>query len=418
MFPRALCAVLFCGLIAPQPAHAQEDLRLPWWQRAREGQVGRYGIRTDLPAEQAEVLARHLNLMYRQFSVCLASVPARAPIPLEVLIFREQSEYVDTLLWRFGVDAGGTGGIFFVNPSGKALALWTGGRLDRRTLHALQHEGFHQFAYSRFGSDLPPWVDEGLAELFGEAVVVGGRLRVGAAPARLIEHTRDSIEQRTYVPFDRMVTMSRDEWAHAVKAPDAVDRYRQAWSMVHFLIYGGDRRYAPRFQKYLQLLHDGYLSADAFRRAFQTEDVEAFERRWKQHVLSLEPDAFATALDRIEFLAQGALELRRRGIFPGSLNQLRQQLQAGEFTTLLSFHEAATSQGADEAMFTIPADPDDSLPPAFVVKSDEATKRRDEGERLPPVIATENLEPRDLSVRWVTDEETGEVGYEIRIGGD
>ena len=43
--------------------------------------------------------------------------------------------------------------------------------------HVAQHEGFHQFAWSRFAEDLPVWVNEGMAEFFGESVIVGDTLR-------------------------------------------------------------------------------------------------------------------------------------------------------------------------------------------------------------------------------------------------
>ncbi|NIM64053.1 MAG: hypothetical protein GTO30_21105, partial [Acidobacteria bacterium] len=55
-------------------------------------------------------------------------------------------------------------------------------------------------------------------------------------------------------------------------------------------------------------------SEDAFVRAFETDDIEAFEKSWKQYALNTRPDGFLTALQRIEFLAEGALELSREGV--------------------------------------------------------------------------------------------------------
>jgi len=144
-----------------------------WWSGLRprpRGRSAQYWVKTDLPAEQANTLAQHLNLMHAEYAAHLASLPARAPTPLNVLLFADREDYLETLRLRYGIHAAGTGGMFFVNPSGTALALWTGDLSRRRALHVLRHEGFHQFGYSRFGTDLPLWVNEGLAELFGASV--------------------------------------------------------------------------------------------------------------------------------------------------------------------------------------------------------------------------------------------------------
>jgi hypothetical protein len=144
------------GLAVPLAGQERQAM-LPWWRRAPERQVGHYWIKTDLPAEQAEALAAHLNLMYGEYAGRLASLPARAPTPMNVLLFAERIDYVETLRRRYGVEADDTGGMFFVNPRGTALALWTGALPRRRVLHVLRHEGFHQFAYSRFGGSMKGW---------------------------------------------------------------------------------------------------------------------------------------------------------------------------------------------------------------------------------------------------------------------
>ena len=65
--------------IALSALATQNVPRVPWWNRAAEAQVGHYRIRTDLPADRANELARHLNVMYDEFSRRLAALPARAP---------------------------------------------------------------------------------------------------------------------------------------------------------------------------------------------------------------------------------------------------------------------------------------------------------------------------------------------------
>ncbi len=367
----------------------------PWWDDAREGRAGHYFVRTDLSAERAAALCGHLNLMHDEYARRLPGLPARAPMPLNALLFEQQRDYLETLQWRFGVDASGTGGMFFVNPQGQALAAWLEGRPLRRVLHVLQHEGFHQFAYSRFGTDLPPWADEGLAEVFGRAVAIDGRFLFGGPSARLVEEIQSSVEEGAYVPFHRMLAMTTADWSAAVAAGSASGLYRQAWSMVHFLLWGDGGRYAPAFDQYLKLVNEGHLSQEAFRRAFETDDAAAFEERWKAHVLAMSPGAFLTALDRIEFLAAGAAELGRRGEpLSGGLEELRRRLMEIDFT-------CAVDEGAQEVilratgpMFTIPVEDPSAEPAVFAVSSRKAA---------PPEIETRFLKPRNMVIRWLDD---------------
>ncbi|HVP73762.1 MAG TPA: DUF1570 domain-containing protein, partial [Phycisphaerales bacterium] len=229
-----LCVLaVVCGFQQP-PRQAQ----LSWWDRSPERKVGYYWIKTDLPAAQANALARHLNLMYEEYSRRLASLPLRGQEKLNVLIFNDPQDYLLTLRARFGVNAQGTGGMFFVTPAGAALAFWTKDLPQRRIEHVVQHEGFHQFAFSRFGDDLPMWVNEGLAEFFGESVMVDDKLILGQTTPRVLDAIKNGIEKDEFVPFRSMLSMSPAKWNAAVSNGDAAMNYHQAWSMVHFLVYG------------------------------------------------------------------------------------------------------------------------------------------------------------------------------------
>jgi hypothetical protein len=402
------------GLIAiwlAAPAAGQlRQAQTSWWYRAPAGDVGPYWVKTDLPAEQANTLAQHLNLMHGEYAAHLASLPARAPTALNVLLFADREDYLETLRLRYGIHAAGTGGTFFVNPSGTALALWTGDLGPRRALHVLRHEGFHQFAYSRFGTDLPLWVNEGLAELFGASVVVEGSLLVGQSSARMLDEVKSSLELGTFVGFDRMLTMTPQQWSEALEKDTAAGLYTQSWSMVHFLIYGDGGRYRDRFERYLRLINAGHLSREAFVRAFETDDFDAFERRWKEYAASVAPSSFVTALERLEFLAEGALELSRQRVLSKSLEELQQDLVEINFVLSVHDHATAVELGPKARMFTIPptgASQEGGYEPVFVVsrpKPSQLTQRqqqREEAWPTPSVIETKFLRPRDLAVRWI-----------------
>jgi len=363
-----LVAVLVTAALAG-PAMAQRGRRAqaPWWNRTTTRTSEHYYIRTDLPKAQARAYGRHLDFMYKEFSRRLASLPPRGPEQLDVYIFAKRSEYLRTLASRWGIDGKGTGGMFFVNQQGSGLAFWTENLAPSRIHHVIQHEGFHQFAYSRFGNDLPLWVNEGLAEFFGEAVRVGDRLVLGQSTPRVIDRVKNAIEREEHVPFTAMVRMNNRTWNENVKSGDAGIYYNQAWSMVHFLVYGDRAQYQPAFERYLRLLNNGIPSEQAFVQVFG-EDVGAFERQWRKYALAARPSAFVTAAERIEFLAEGALFLSQKQIVPTSLEDLTEALQSFDFEHHLDRHGVrATLAAKDAHNFTIPLDDLTPQQPVFVV---------------------------------------------------
>lgn len=403
-------------------SNPQRQAQLPWWTRAEMRNIGNYSIKTDLPADQANQLARHLNLMHEEYSRRLASLPPRSPTPMNVMIFKHRREYMDVLRTRFGVDGRGTGGIFFVNASGTALAFWIEKLPQRRIIDVLQHEGFHQFAYTRFGSDLPVWANEGLAEFFSESVLVNKTFIIGQSKPRVIDAVKKAIELNEHIPLRQMITMSRGKWGEALISGNASLQYHQAWSMVHFLVYGDNGRYTQSFEAYLRLINSGVESEQAFIRAFDTDDIEAFENRWKKYALAANPSGFVTALERIEFLAQGALELSGLGISPESADELQQELIKIKFKYKVQKHgHEYYLNASDPQVFLIPEDNLAQDKPIFVIEPANlrGLSRRllmfEEVNPTPPSIKTKHLRPKSLSIRWKRNRKTGDLRYEIIV---
>lgn len=416
----AVLAALFAGL---HEAHAQRLAEAPWWERYYEATSEYYVIRSDLPRPDAQAIARHLDRMYEEYSRRLASLPQRAPVKLNVYLFKNRRDYELTLRARFGVNAAGTGGLFFVAGANHGLAVWTENLSERRIKHVLQHEGFHQFAWSRFGEDLPNWVNEGLAEFFGLAVLVRDKLIIGQSHQRTLNRIKDSIERGMYLPFQDMIAISNERWMSKVNAGESAQIYDQAWSMVHFLVYAQDGKYQQAFERYLRLINNGLPSAEAFGRAFETNETEAFEQRWKEFILATQPSAFVTALERIEFLAQGSLELAKRGIHPESLGALSSQLREIEFTHAFSGHRRlVTLEADDDEVYRIPGSGSDETSAVFEVSRPNLRKmplrdRKLEAEHpSPSIIRTVNLTPKELVIEWHRDEGNPEdFTYRIRI---
>jgi hypothetical protein len=118
--------------------------------------------------------------------------PPQRRMPLYVL--RTYKAYLE-LLAGFGVNAANSGGVFF--RTANKQSGWPPGSRARSRLkmyNVLQHEGFHQFADARIMFGMPPWVNEGLAEYFGDAIMVGNELVVGRLDRERLERMRRAVK--------------------------------------------------------------------------------------------------------------------------------------------------------------------------------------------------------------------------------
>ncbi len=407
-------------LVLAHPVWGQRLAEEPWWDRSHEGGSEHYWIKSDLSRADTQAIARHLDIMYGEYSRRLASLPQRAPMKMNVMLFAKRRDYDITLRARFGVNPSGTGGAFVMNGDNHGLALWIENLPENRIKHVLQHEGFHQFAYSRFGSDLPIWVNEGLAEFFGQSVLVGDTLVLGQSHQRILTRLKNAVESESFTPFEEMIGLTHDAWNAKLNAGEAGLMYDQAWSMVHFLVYGNNGRWTDAFERYLRLINNGLPTREAFLQAFETTETHAFEERWLEYMGEMQPSAFVTAMERLEFLAAGAQTLASEGVYPESLEDLREQMLQIDFTLTINKHGREISlDSLDTELFTIPMDHLSKEQPRFVVSRPIPSLRRErrieEAHPSPSVISTEHVEPRGLAVSWTRGEDPDTFTYRILV---
>lgn len=402
----------------PLPPPATRGPSHPFFERAGgEIRSRHYRILSDLPTTDTRAYASHLDLMYEEYARRMAGLPQQAPEVPYVMMFARESDYLDVLRRIHGINATGSGGMFFVSPTGAALAFFVESLPRTRVLHVLQHEGFHQFAHSRFAGRLPMWVNEGLAEFFGEAVVVEDRVVVGQASPGPVAMVRRAVEQGTTVDFLRMLTMTGDEWNANVRAGNAAIQYVQAWSMVQFLGWAENGRHRAGFERFLRLLHAGAPGDRAFIEAFGTDDVRSFENAWREWARTCRPSSFGTAALRLSYLAEGLRDLAHAGIRIESLDDLVARLRERKFTIDITVHGRTETLSADEAALDIPQDDLAPTKPTFDLIPPRAPRtaverKREEALPTPPVLTTRGLEPRELSLRWIRTREGG-LEYEL-----
>jgi Protein of unknown function (DUF1570) len=151
------------------------------------------------------------------------------------------------------------------------------------TWHTIQHEGFHQFARAVIGGELPIWVNEGLAEYFGEGVFTGDGMVTGVIPQDRLDRVRDLINSKRFKSMKDMMLLPHSEWNKKLK----MENYDQAWSMVQFLAHGENGKYQRAFGGFMRSLSTGHQWQQAWQANFGT--AVGFEDAWKKYWLAL-PD--------------------------------------------------------------------------------------------------------------------------------
>jgi hypothetical protein len=179
----------------------------------------------------------------------------------------------------------GSAGVF----TGDSLMAVAGQETSGATWRIIQHEGFHQFVHAVIGGDIPIWVNEGLAEYFGQALYTGDGYVTGLIPPRRLARLQQWIEGEQARPLDEVMMTSHAAW----NAGLSIINYDQAWSMVHFLAHAENGRYQPAFNGFIKSVSRGMRWEDAWRKNFGT-GTRAFEQKWRQYWTQMPPDATAT----------------------------------------------------------------------------------------------------------------------------
>ena len=365
-----------------------------------------YTIHTNLRRSEAVAYGRHMDLIFAEYSRRFRNFSARQNQPMPLYLLRTRHQYI-ALMKNFGFDASSSGGMFFVSPRASGLATWVEGLPRAATLETLQHEGFHQFAHAYIGHQLPIWVNEGLAEYFGDGLIVRGKMKVGLVTERRLDAVQAAIRDRSIIDFDQLLSMTPKQWQRnmAGRSKRAFLQYQQSWSMVYFLIHGDKGKYRSAFEQYLMLVNGGHTSDVAFRKAFGDNGSEPFRLRWKTYTLALKPDVLATAIARMRFLGRGLAYLREnQQPIPNSIEDLRRRLRSMGFRVISMSHGFEATTVADNIA-------------NFGFRRDNGSQGwfkllEAESNNLLPRVVAPGLRPEPMLV-WFRDP-NGRLEYQIR----
>jgi hypothetical protein len=308
-----------------------------------------YRIHTDLDASLAIDLSLRMDAMFDEYARRFSGITdLRRAAPSDVYLFRFRSDYVAFV----GSDFENTSGIFI--PGQNCLAAFLEGQGRDALRRTLQHEAFHQFALLALGRDLPPWLNEGLAQIFEESLWTGDRFLLYQIPPRRVRQVQADLLAQRWLDLRDLVQLSPQQWAGALADDSSIarSRYNQAWTFVQFLANASDENgntYLPRLLTVLQAIRDGHDARRAFVRSFP--DLHSLNSRFDEFARAIKPTAEALMVERQQVLADLMIELSARESLPRDCNALLQRLRRDHVQLHYSMGDLHWTSDPDVAVY-------------------------------------------------------------------
>lgn len=322
MKQRALLVSLLWALALCGPAIAAPALKTYSTQY--------YIMHTDLDTDDTKEAIIRMTRMAEEYHNRTSEFSGAIREKLPFFLFKNGEDYYE---------AGGlpgSAGVF----TGSALLAIAGEHANARTWHVVQHEGFHQFAAAVIRGEIPTWLNEGIAEYFGESLFTGDGFVSGVVPSWRMKRVQEELKKNTFKSVKQMMLLPHDAWNSNL----SVVNYDQAWSMVQFLAHGDNGRYQQPFVNFMKLIGRGVQWPTAWRQTFG--DASGFEQQWRDYWLKM-PDnptaelyAQATTATLNSFLARATAQKQHFASFD-------------EFQSAAQDHRLKTGDSIDE---WLPAD--------------------------------------------------------------
>lgn len=187
----------------------------------------------------------------RSFFIQMTGAPPANPLPVFVIVFGSEKEYQP---FRFNE---------------AAIAYYTGhadrdyivmGKTGEQSARTVTHEYAH-LVIKHMGMTLPPWLNEGLAELFSTVKPLGKDTEFGdVIVGRLLE-----LSQSKWVPLTTILTVDRDS-PYYNESKRAGVFYAESWALVHML--QTDNEYRGRFWGMVSQIQAGTPSVTALEQTY------------------------------------------------------------------------------------------------------------------------------------------------------
>jgi Flp pilus assembly protein TadD len=187
----------------------------------------------------------------RGFFIQFTGATPAKPVPISVVIFGTEKEYQAYRFNEFAV-------AYYAGQSDRDFIVV--GKLGEQSSQIATHEYTH-LVFRHAGYNLPPWLNEGIADLFSTLRPLGGDTEFGnTLLGRLQALTRDS-----WVPMQTILAADQAS-PYYNESKKAGNLYNQSWALVHMLATRNEYRF--KFWDLLKIVRDGTPSVQALEQLY------------------------------------------------------------------------------------------------------------------------------------------------------
>lgn len=230
------------------------------------------------PAKSAEALK--VAEEFQQFIDALdevLTVDTRRLPPLTIVMFSQSKDFREFRPRRPNGKPWDVAG-FFSRQEGWAVFGLAGTRLDSEVRRTVFHEGVHWYL-SGNGFSCPPWMEEGLAEVFSTFAVTKNRREWGQP---IVDHV-NTLRSLQPMPIERLLSVSQSDPLFNETQRTGLF-YAESWAFVHLLFFGEHARERKLYNEYIRLFRSGIHPDDAFKIAFK-KDYRAMDRELSNYIV-------------------------------------------------------------------------------------------------------------------------------------
>ena len=138
----------------------------------------------------------------------------------------------------------------------EVLAFMPQGEWANEGWKNLQHECLHQFVHVFVCDNLPPWLNEGLAVYYSEAIWTGDGYVPGGIPSIRRKTIQGQIKDKSVVPLAKFLKLTQTEWV-STSGDEMLHWYNQGWSMVYFLMHADGGKYQKLLNDFIKDIQAG-----------------------------------------------------------------------------------------------------------------------------------------------------------------
>ena len=192
------------------------------------------------------------------------------PVPVYVVVFGSEKEYAP---YRFNEFATA---YYFGSADRDYIVI---GRIGEQAAQIAVHEYVHLVA-RHAGLKFPPWLNEGIAELYATIRTRGDQVLVGdVIPARL-----QALSQDKWVPLSVILSAGPDSPYYNEKNK-AGSLYNEGWALVHMLQLSPG--YVSKYSQFVSAVQSGMDSAAALEKVYG-KTVPAIEKDLQDYIRSFQ----------------------------------------------------------------------------------------------------------------------------------